>query len=220
VPLRTDRSPIRPDTSDQESTVATIGIVYYSMYGTMYELARTIAQGVEKAGGTAELRRVADPLLPEAVKESEGVAEAIADQREIPEATVDELPGFDGIIFGTPTRYGSAVAQLQNFLDQTGPLWAEGKLVGTPAGFFTGAKTMHGGHETTIMSLATFAMHQGMPVVPLGYGVSAEVGSTKGGGGPYGPTHLDTGEGLSDDERQIALDYASHFHDIAAKLAA
>lgn len=200
--------------------MAKIGIVYWSMYGATYELASAIAEGAEKDGAEVHLRRVPDPLLPDEVKAMDGVADAIDAQREVPEATVDELTEFDGLIFGSPTRYGSNVAQLQNFFDQTGPLWSEGKLVGKPAGFFTGAATMHGGHESTILSMSTFAYHQGMPIVPLGYGVAPEVQTTKGGGGPYGPTQLGSGEGLTDDERAIALAYGAHFHRIAEKLAA
>jgi NAD(P)H dehydrogenase (quinone) len=204
--------------------MARIGIVYFSMYGSTHELAATIAEGVEKAGGEAHLRRVPDPLLPDEVKGSEGVAAAIEQQADVDEATVDELPDFDGLVIGSPTRYGSAVAQVQNFLDQTGPLWQEGKLVGKPVGFFTGAATIHGGHESTILGMSTFAYHQGMVIVPVGYGIAEEVGQTTTGGGPYGPTHFSPmggdKEGLDEDERQIALAYGAHLNDIADKLAA
>jgi NAD(P)H dehydrogenase (quinone) len=203
--------------------VAKIGIVYWSMYGATHDLAQLLAQGVEKAGGEACLRRVPDPILPDEVKASEGVAQAIERQEEVPEASVEELAEFDGIIFGSPTRYGSATAQLQNFFDQTGPLWQAGRLVGKPAGFFTGAATMHGGHESTILGMSTFAYHHGMPIVPLGYGLAEDVGETRTGGGPYGPTHLTPmghEDGLSDHEQNIALRYAEHFVEIAEKLAA
>ena len=200
--------------------MAKIGIVYYSMYGATYELARAIAEGVEKAGGEVHLRRVPDPLLPDEVKSSDGVRETIAAQDEVPVADVDELPGFDGIIFGSPTRYGSATSQLQAFLDTTGAHWQSGTLVGKAAGFFTGAGTIHGGHESTILSMSTFAFHQGMNIVPSGYGIAPEVMSTRSGGSPYGPTQLGDGEGLSEDERQIALAYGQHFAQTAAKLAA
>lgn len=200
--------------------MAKIGIVYYSMYGATYELARAIAEGVEKAGGEAHLRRVADPLLPEEVKASDGVREAIEAQSDVPLVDVDELPDFDGIVFGSPTRFGSATSQLQAFLDTTGPHWANGALVGKAAGFFTGAATMHGGHESTILTMSTFAFHQGMVIVPAGYGLAPEVGSTKTGGSPYGPTQLGDGEGLSEDERQVALAYGQHFAAISEKLAA
>ncbi|MFA9431427.1 NAD(P)H:quinone oxidoreductase [Egicoccus sp. AB-alg2] len=204
--------------------MAKIGIVYHSMYGSTYELASILAQGVDKAGGEGLLRRVPDPLLPDEVKQMEGVAAADQAQSDVVEATVDELPEFDGLILGSPTRYGSNTAQLQNFIDQTGPLWQAGRLVGKPVGFFTGAATIHGGHESTILSLSTFAYHHGMVIVPVGYGLAEEVGSTRTGGSPYGPTHWspmgDDKEGIDEDEREIALKYAAHFNHIADKLKA
>ena len=200
--------------------MAKIGIIYYSMYGATLELARTIAEGVEKGGGEAYLRRVPDPLLPEEVKASDGVREAIAAQQDVALADVDELTEFDGIVLGSPTRYGSPTSQLQAFLDTTGAHWQSGALVGKAAGFFTGAGTIHGGHESTIMSMATFAFHQGMNIVPVGYGIAPEVMSSRTGGGPYGPTQLGDGEGLSEDERSIALAYGEHFARTAEKLAA
>jgi NAD(P)H dehydrogenase (quinone) len=199
--------------------MAKIGIVYYSMYGATYELARAIADGVEKDGGEVALRRVADPLLPEQVKASDGVREAIADQEEVPEASVDELLEFDGIIFGGPTRYGASVAQLQNFFDQTGAHWQNGSLVGKTAGFFTGAGTIHGGHESTILGMSTFAWHQGMLIVPAGYAIASELMSTRSGGGPYGPTQLGDGSGLTDDERAVAVAYGQHFSQITERVA-
>ena len=204
--------------------MARIGIVYHSMYGTTHELANVLAEGVNKAGGQGELRRVPDPLLPDEVKQMEGVAAAIDRQKDVVEATVDELTEFDGLMFGSPTRYGSKTAQMQNLMDQTGGLWQSGALVGKPVGFFTGAATIHGGHESTILSLSTFAYHHGMVIVPVGYGVAEEVGATRTGGSPYGPGHWSPmgGEkqGVDEDEREIALKYAAHFNTIADKLAA
>lgn len=202
--------------------MATIGIVFYSMYGNHDALAQALADGIEAAGGKAQLRRVPE-LVPDAVIEEQGLTELKRQQDETPEARVDELPEFDGLLIGSPTRYGSATGQLQSFLDQTGPLWAEGKLVGKPAGFFTGAATMHGGHESTILSMATFAFHQGMVIVPMGYGLTPAVGDTRTGGSPYGPTLFAPEEGkdgLSEDELTIATAYAEHFNAIADKLAA
>ena len=203
--------------------MAKIGILYYSMYGSTYELAATLAEGVDKAGGEAHLRRAPDPLLPDEVKQMDGVADAIAAQAHVPEATVEELPEFDGFLIGSPTRYGSAVAQLQNLFDQTGALWQSGALVGKPVGFFTGTATIHGGHESTILGMSTFAYHQGMLIVPVGYALAEEVGSTRTGGGPYGASHLTPmgdDSGLDDDERSIAFAHAAQVNAIADKLAA
>lgn len=201
--------------------MARIGVVYHTMYGSTFDLAREIADGVAAVGGTAELRRVAE-LLPRSVIDDQGLQPVIDRQASVAEASVAELPEFDGILMGSGTRFGNRTAQLSNFLDQTGPLWSSGGLVGKAAGFFTGASTMHGGHESTILTMATFAFHMGMVIVPLGYAIP-EAGSTTTGGGPYGPTHLGMGApdgGLSDEERVIARAYGGMFHDVAAKLAA
>ncbi|MBW3658224.1 MAG: NAD(P)H:quinone oxidoreductase [Actinobacteria bacterium] len=202
--------------------MASIGIVYYSMYGHTTEMARTLKQGIEKDGGEAHLRLVPE-LLPQQLIEDQGVA-TVDQLDDVEEASVDELPGFDGIIFGSPTRFGNRAAQLSNFLDQTGPLWQAGELHGKTAGFFTGAATMHGGHESTILTMSTYAMHLGMVIVPAGYALGETMGATRTGGSPYGPTHWSpqggTKDGLSDDESQIALSYAQWFHQVTEKLAA
>jgi NAD(P)H dehydrogenase (quinone) len=208
--------------------MATIGIVYYSMYGTTHQLASVLAEGVEKVGGEAHLRRVPELIPDEVVAGNEGYQAAQRAQTDVREAAVDELVEFDGILFGSPTRYGSATSQLQSFLDQTGGLWQSGGLVGKPAGFFTGAATIHGGHESTILSMATFAFHHGMVIVPAGYAIE-QVGATRSGGGPYGPSHWspmgddpagDRKDGLDEHEIQIALQYADRFHGITERLAA
>lgn len=202
--------------------MATVGIVYYSMYGSTHALAQEIADGVKQAGGDPQLRLVAE-LLPQEIIEQQGLEQVKEQMEDIPDASVDELAEFDGVVFGSGTRYGAPTSQLQNFFDQTGPLWQAGALIGKPAGFFTGASTIHGGFESTVLSMSTFAFHQGMVIVPAGYGFS-EVNSTRTGGSPYGPSHLSPVDGskedLSDDEIQIARQYGAHFTRIADKLAA
>lgn len=126
------------------------------------------------------------------------------------------------MLIGGPARDGSTIAQVQSFLDQTGALWAEGKLVGKAAGSFTGAAMIHGGHESTILGMSTFAFHHGMVIVPPGYAVP-ESQTTRTGGGPYGPTHFaqdGSKTGLSEEEVAFAKAYGRHVHDVAAKLAA
>ncbi|WP_420452011.1 NAD(P)H:quinone oxidoreductase [Ilumatobacter sp.] len=198
----------------------TIGIVFYSTYGTTHALAQEVAAGIASAGGDAALRRVPE-LMPDEAMDDNAKAAAEA-QSDIAFADVEELPEFDGIILGSPTRFGNRAAQLSQFIDQTGPLWQSGRLVGKPVGFFTGAATMHGGHESTILTMSTWAYHQGMVIVPAGY-ANEQMGSTRTGGGPYGPTHLSPTDGsktsLSDEEISIARGYGEHFATIAAKLA-
>jgi len=201
----------------------TIAIVYYSTYGSTFTLARHIADGVAAAdtGQGAVLRRVHE-LMPDD-RLDENARAAIDSQSEVEYADVDELATFDGLIIGSPTRFGNRAAQMSQFLDQTGPLWQSGALVGRPCGFFSGASTIHGGHESTILTMSTFAMHHGMVIVPLGY-LADELQSTRTGGGPYGPTHLSPSDGsktgLSDDEIAIGVAYGRHFAQITAKLAA
>ena len=201
----------------------TIAIVYYSTYGSTFTLARHIADGVAAAdtGQGAVLRRVHE-LMPDD-RLDENARAAIDSQSEVEYADVDELATFDGLIIGSPTRFGNRAAQMSQFLDQTGPLWQSGALVGRPCGFSSGASTIHGGHESTILTMSTFAVHHGMVIVPLGY-VADELQSTRTGGGPYGPTHLSPSDGsktgLSDDEIAIGVAYGRHFAQITAKLAA
>ncbi len=202
--------------------MAEIGIIFHSMYGQTYELAQAIAEGITDGDGKAQLRRVPELMSAEDL-EGAGAAEAQEAISTVPVAQVDELAQFDGLIFGSPTRFGNRTSQLSSFLDQTGGLWAEGKLIGKPAGFFTGASTMHGGFESTILTMSTYAYHLGMLIVPMGYAHPATM-STRSGGGPYGPSHwapqgddVDK-DGLDDHERQIALDYGRRFAGIAEKL--
>lgn len=203
--------------------MANTAILYTSMYGHAYQYAQSVQEGIEKAGGSAQLLK-APITLPTQVQEMPGVAEAIEAQSDVPEATVEELPEYDGIILGSGTRFGNMNSQLGAFLDQCGPLWAEGKLVGKAAGFFTGASTMHGGHESTILSMSHFAYHQGMVIVPAGYAIAGNH-TTRTGGSPYGPGYFapqgdESKPGLVDEELQIGADYGAHFDAIASKLAA
>jgi len=153
----------------------------------------------------------------------ENARSAAGRQAHVEYAAVDELATFDGLIIGSPTRFGNRAAQMSQFLDQTGPLWQSGALVGRPCGFFTGASTVHGGHESTIITMFTFAIHHGMVIVPVCYSVGA-LASTRTGVGPSGPTHLSPTDGsksgLSADEVAIAVAYGRHFAQVAAKLAA
>lgn len=202
--------------------MADVGILYYSMYGNTYAMAQQLQAGIERDGGSATLLTVPH-LLPDEVTETEAVAAALELQADVPVAEVQQLPAFDGLLFGSGTRFGNMTGQLRNFLDQTGPLWAEGRLVGRTAGFFTGASTMHGGHEVTILTMSTYAFHHGMLIVPPGYAIAGNQ-TTRTGGGPYGPSHLSPTDGskngLSDEEIQIARDYGAHFHGMTARVAA
>ncbi len=194
-----------------------ISIIYYSLYGSTYFLAREIEKGAFDEGAEVRLRRVQETIPEEIWKNLKGVPEAKEMQKDVPIATIDDLVWADGIVLGSPTRFGNMAGQMKNFLDQTGSLWAKGLLYGKPISFFTGASTMHGGHETTILTMSTFAFHHGMIIVPLGY-PNDYVGKTRSGGGPYGPSHNGNSRDLTDEEREIAREMGKRIVQVAKKL--
>lgn len=196
-----------------------IAVIYYSMTGSVYRLAEAVSEGARQAGADVRLRKVHE-LVPDAVLAQNPDAEKAQElQSRVPEATTEDLEWADGIALGSPTRFGNVSGQLKNFLDQTGGLWVQGKLVGKAVGFFTGANTMHGGHESTILAMSTFAYHHGLIIVPASYAIKA-VGTTTTGGGPYGPTELSMkGIELSQDERAIAKAFGQRLAEVAALLA-
>ncbi len=146
-----------------------VQIVFYSMYGHVYRLAEAIAQGVEEAApGASRLLQVPE-LVPQEVLEKTGAAKARAAFAHVPVAVPERLAEADAIIFGTPTRFGNMCAQMKNFLDQTGSLWASGALIGKVGSVFTSTATQHGGQETTITSFHITLLHHGMIVVGTPY---------------------------------------------------
>src|SRR5690554_6684569 len=142
-------------------------VLYYSSYGHIETMAQAIAEGVREAGAEVVVRRVPE-LVPEEVARQSGFK---LDQ-DAPIARVEDLPGYDGIIFGTPTRFGNMAAQMRNFLEQTGGLWVKGALAGKVASVFTSTGT-GGGQEMTITSTWTTLAHHGMIIVPIGYTLPA-----------------------------------------------
>jgi NAD(P)H dehydrogenase (quinone) len=175
-------------------------VLYYSRYGATAQLARHIATGVEKSGAVARVRTVA-PVTTNLEVE----APAIPEQGP-PYATVRDLEETDGLALGSPTRFGNMAAPLKYFLDGTSGLWASGALVDKPFGVFTSTATMHGGQETTLLSMALPLIHQGMVWVGVPYTVP-ELTSTASGGSPYGPSHVAGPDGsreITREERRIA----------------
>lgn len=199
--------------------MAKVLVLYYSTWGHIEQLAHAEAEGARSAGAEVALRRVPE-LVPVAVAEA---AHYKLDQA-APVAHVDDLADYDAIIFGTPTRFGNMAAQMRNFLDQTGALWAGGKLIGKVGGVFTSSGQQHWGQETTITSFHTTLLHHGFVVV----GVPP---STKelymldeiSGGSPYGASTIAGGDGSRQptaNELAIARAQGAHIARIAAKLAA
>ena len=165
-------------------------VVYYSTYGNVHRMAQLVAEGVrEVEGGEPVVRRVPE-LIPDSVIESREDMKAGRDvQRDVPLVTLEDFREADAIAFGTPTRYGNVSAQLKNQIDQLGGLWLEGVLEGKPAGVFVSTATLHGGQETTALTLMAPLLHLGLVVVGVPYS-NQELFTTKGGGTPYGPSHV------------------------------
>ncbi len=198
--------------------MAKVLVLYYSMYGHIEIMANAVAEGARGAGATVDVRRVADIMSEEALRKAHAKLDQVA-----PLAVIDELPNYDAIIFGTPTRFGNMCAQMRNFLDQTGGLWFGGKLVGKVDSVFTSTATQHGGQETTITSFHTTLLHHGMVIVGTPYIIPElqEMGEICGGG-PYGASTLTKGDGSrlpSEKELTIARFQGKHVAQIAAKLA-
>lgn len=193
-------------------------VLYYSSYGHIETMAGAIAEGVREAGAEAVIKRVPE-LVPADVAKSSGFK---VDQT-APIATVDELPGYDAIIIGVPTRFGNMAAQMKNFLDQTGGLWFGGKLIGKVASVFTSTATQHGGQESTILSTHTVLLHHGMVIVGLPYSWQGQMGVKEvTGGSPYGASTIADGDGSrqpSANELAGARFQGKHVAGIAAKLA-
>jgi NAD(P)H dehydrogenase (quinone) len=164
-----------------------IGVLYYSMTGNTFLMAQAVCQGIKEAGGQAILRTVPELLPKEIIASDERIKKAKVAQENIAIAKVDELAEFDGLILGSPTRFGNMCSQLRNFLDQTGGLWLKGALIGKPTGVFCCTASLHGGQETTLISMMFTLLHHGAIIVGVPYSIK-ELIETKSGGTPYGPT--------------------------------
>jgi NAD(P)H dehydrogenase (quinone) len=193
-------------------------VLYYSSYGHIETMAQAVAEGVREAGAEVVIKRVPE-LVPEEVARKSGFK---LDQA-APIATVDELPDYDAIILGVPTRFGNMPAQMKNFLDQTGGLWFQGKLIGKVGSVFTSTATQHGGQESTILSTHTVLLHQGMVIVGLPYSFQGQMSLAEiTGGSPYGASTIAAGDGSrqpSQNELAGARFQGKHVAGIAAKLA-
>jgi len=199
--------------------MAKVLVLYYSSYGHIEQMAQSVAEGARAAGAEVDIKRVAE-LVPEEVARKSGFK---LDQA-APLATVKELPEYDAIIFGTPTRYGNMASQMKNFIDQTGGLWVQGKLVGKVASVFTSTGSQHGGQESTILTFIPVLLHLGMIVVGLPYSFQGQMGvSEVMGNSPYGASTIAGPDGSrqpSAVELEGARYQGRHVAQIAAKLAA
>lgn len=199
--------------------MAKVLVLYYSSYGHIERLAQAEAEGARRAGANVTLRRV-----PETVPEDVARNAHFKLDQQAPVATVDELPEYDAIIFGTPTRFGNVAAQMRNFLDQTGRLFATAGLAGKVGAVFTSSGLQHWGQETTIQSFHTMLFHHGFVVLGVppatpGLHVVDEVS----GGSPYGASTIAGPDGSrqpSENELEIARAQGEYVARIAAKLVA
>jgi NAD(P)H dehydrogenase (quinone) len=198
--------------------MAKILVLYHSLYGHIEIMAQAQAQGAREFAGTeVVVKRVAELMSDDAVRQAGGKLQQAA-----PIAQPDELAAYDGIIFGTPTRFGNMTAQMRNFLDQTGGLWMSGALIGKVGSVFTSTATQHGGQESTILSFHTTLLHHGMVIVGLPYSEQRQMGIDEiKGGSPYGASTIAGGKGErmpSEQELGMARFQGRHVASIAARL--
>ena len=193
-------------------------VLYYSSYGHIERMAEAVAEGVRDAGAEAVIKRV-----PKLVPEDVAKASHFKLDQKAPIATVAELPDYDAIIIGVPTRFGNMPAQMKNFLDQTGGLWFQGKLIGKVGSVFSSSATQHGGQESTILATHTVLLHHGLVIVGLPYSFQGQMGVQEvTGGSPYGATTIADGDGSrqpSENELAAGRFQGRHVAQIAAKLA-
>ena len=162
-------------------------VLYYSMFGNTYLMAKAVCEGIKAEGGDAILRTVPELVPQKVIESNEGMKKAKELQKDVPMVKMEELQNIDGIILGSPTRFGNMCSQLRNFLDQTGELWMKGALIDKPAGVFCCTASLHGGQETTLVSMMFTLIHHGAIVMGVPYSVQELVSTTRGGT-PYGPT--------------------------------
>ncbi len=200
-----------------------VQVIFYSMYGHVYRMAEAVVEGAKQVPGAEVLLYQVPALVSDDVLEKYGAKAAKASFAKIPVAKVEQLAEADAVIFGTPTRFGNMAAQMRHFLDQTGPLWMKGALIGKVGSVFASTATQHGGQETTITSFHTTLLHHGMVIVGVPYsesGLSHMNDVT--GGTPYGATTLAGPDGSrqpSENELKVARYQGKHVAEIASKLA-
>ncbi|MGE4334856.1 MAG: NAD(P)H:quinone oxidoreductase [Pigmentiphaga sp.] len=194
-------------------------VLYYSSYGHVETLAKAVAEGAASVSGTEVVIKRVPELVPEDVARS---GHYKLDQA-APVAQPAELAEYDAIVFGTPTRFGNMAAQMKNFLDQTGALWAKGALIGKVGSVFVSTATQHGGQESTLLSFHTVLLHHGMLVAGLPYSFGGQNRLDEiTGGSPYGATTIAAGDGSrqpSANELDGARFQGEHVARVARQLA-
>ena len=191
-------------------------VLYYSQNGSVLNLAREIAKGIDSMAGCEAVLRT----VPKVSTVCEQVADSIPDSG-APYVSIEDLRTCAGLAMGSPTRFGNMAAAMKYFLDGTSGVWLSGDLIGKPASVFTSSSSMHGGQESTLLTMMVPLLHQGMMVLGVPYS-EADVGSTKTGGTPYGASHVSGSEGknqLSPAERRIAFAQGKRLAQTASQLS-
>ena len=168
-------------------------VVYYTVYGHVLTMAKAVEEGAKSvAGSNVMLRRAREfPDTVQNLNKEGGYAKQVYDsQASIPECTLDDLRAADGVIFGSPTRYGNMTAQMKALIDSTAQLWLNGEMEGKPAGVFTSTASTHGGQETTLLTMMVPLLHLGMLIVGVPYSLPGMIHTEARGGTPYGATTI------------------------------
>lgn len=192
-------------------------VLYYSQNGSVLNLAREMAKGIDSVAGCEAVLRT----VPKVSTVCEQIADSIPDSG-APYVSIEDLRECAGLAMGSPTRFGNMAAAMKYFLDGTSGVWLSGDLIGKPACVFTSSSSMHGGQESTLLTMMLPLLHQGMMVFGVPYS-EADVGSTQTGGTPYGASHVSGSDGknqLSPAEKRIAFAQGKRLAQTAAKLAA
>jgi NAD(P)H dehydrogenase (quinone) len=190
-------------------------ILYYSRHGATVGMAQHVARGVESVAGCEAVLRT----VPEISEVCEAVADSVPAQG-APYVSLDDLKACDALALGSPGRFGNMAAPLKYFLEKTSSLWLSGSLVGKPAGVFTSTSSLHGGQESTLLSMMLPLLHHGMLITGLPY-AEADLISTQSGGAPYGPTHVsgsDSARPLTDEEKRLCFALGKRLAQLAHKL--
>lgn len=191
-------------------------ILYYSLYGATKEMAQCIARGVEEVEGAVAVLRT----VPKVSTVCEATENTVPDAG-APYATLEDLKQCDALILGSPTRFGNMAAPLKYFLDGTSSLWLSGGMVNKPAAVFTSTSSLHGGQETTLLSMMLPLMHHGMLLVGLPY-TESDLLHTTTGGTPYGPSHfagIENNHPISNEEKNLCKALGKRVAEIAGKLS-
>lgn len=191
-------------------------VLYYSQHGATAKMANLIARGVERVDGVDARVRCVPSVSP--ALDDQTQQPAVPDSG-APYASLDDVEQCAALALGSPAQFGNMAAPLKYFIDTTSPLWVSGALIDKPAGVFTSASSLHGGQETTLMSMMLPLLHQGMIITGLPYSEKA-LNQTLTGGTPYGPSYFSSNPQLSDDEKQLCQALGKRLSRLALKLDA